>query len=515
MHRYLRALGLQESLQRTPTASEIESAAPESAKYCRLSSFLSPTKKLVYCGIATPFSARLYAELRKRQELFFLPEEKVALEYGAIPGPSTFFSPYFPSYVLRVLGNASGVITFYPEVAYLAQRHGIPCVYLGKETNLPAEIHTLQYKKSVSAFAEEIVNTLNIVKVRMEERHFPTVSNPVPVASISDIYYLPFLLGFIENAWERSEGNISFHVLALDDEVGKFLAVHYPQLSIKVYTLKDIWAPTELPVILSRPVGYRAFSSKPKFLEKVLLQEKMPDVYCDSDVFFFESPRRLAQELGNKAALLFPHWNDEDARLDGLFNAGMVVVGPGAEKFLSWWSTNTLQKCDPKTVGDQGYLDEAVVQFGEIGVYRERDHDVARWNLRTLGVKWDPSLPERPVLADGRPVSTFHTAFIDSLGFFEAKWCWDSLVTFFSPYSKVAQASSFLSTVLHQQRVHWLSLSRSLKFQETVLARWFGVTPHWRFQICWSRGLLKNTLSFFLSFKSLFRRLFLSRSKTA
>ena len=67
--------------------------------------------------------------------------------------------------------------------------------------------------------------------------------------------------------------------------------------------------------------------------------------------------------LKDHSVLLFPHWNDvfPEARLDGLFNAGMVGVAPGAESFLNWWSQLCYWECTLNegggVVGDQAYLD--------------------------------------------------------------------------------------------------------------------------------------------------------------
>ena len=199
-------------------------------------------------------------------------------------------------------------------------------------------------------------------------------------------------------------------MLALDEKVAPFLEKKYPGL-VHVLELKDVWTPNELKTIEQRSIAFRAFSSKPKLLESVLRDTQGPTFHCDSDVYFFCAPEKLLETFLGGHTTIFPHWNDvyPKGRIDGLYNAGMIGVRPGAEKFLKWWGDQCLANCsfDPLNgvVGDQAYLDFAPILFEGVNVYRKKDHNVARWNLKNLGIHFagdrsclevqDPNIPCR------------------------------------------------------------------------------------------------------------------------
>jgi hypothetical protein len=170
--------------------------------------------------------------------------------------------------------------------------------------------------------------------------------------------------------------------------------------------------------------------------------------------------------------VLFPHLNDEftPAQKDGLFNAGMIGIGPGAENFLEWWSEICYRECsfdDERGLrGDQGYLSLVPVLFNRVKIFKGRHHNVARWNSRTLQLRWDTEIPEQAVIDLTTPVSTYHAAFCDDQGVYQLKFTWDQVISFFSPAYNRFSSKALEANCLYQQRNFWTHLDHSLKWEE-------------------------------------------------
>ena len=157
------------------------------------------------------------------------------------------------------------------------------------------------------------------------------------------------------------------------------------------------------------------------------------------------------------------------AHFDGLFNAGMLGVGPGAEKFLEWWTEVCYQRCSTKLrgmVGDQGYLNLVPVLFERVKIFKERNHNVARWNSKTLHLSFSANNPEQPTIEGNDPVATYHAAFCDEVGVYQLKFCWDQIVSFFSPGYQRNSSSALEQNVLFQQRIFWKYLDYLLKWEK-------------------------------------------------
>lgn len=488
--------------------------------------FTNRDERFVFCASSESekkWNKKFWEYANQVYPTLFLCQEQGVLEQGAVPGPMTLFSPVDPQLHEDAISNAVCVISTAWEPCLSARAAGRRAIKLSEQAspNNPWEVPEVVVQGRT---AKAVFEDCRKVFQAHPEKKLSNETNPeinterelVHLTSISDFSYLPFYLGMIENVLKLSRNKVKLHLLALDNLVAPFLEDRYPGL-VNVVELKDVWTPNELRVIEQRSVAFRAFSSKPKILEKVLREHQGPTFHCDSDVYFFTGPEKLLETFANGHTVVFPHWNDvyPKGRNDGLYNAGMIGVRPGAEKFLKWWGEQCLANCtfDPENgvVGDQAYLDFAPILFEGVSVYRKKDHNVARWNLGTLGIHFSTKRDQLKS-REGRSVQTFHAAFIDSFGFFEFKFCWDQLVTFFSGFSYQNASPAFLKNTLTQQQRYWLSLSRGLKSRETVyrLFPLLGEEPEWKAPLFWMQGLggfclkralaFRDTLSSFLPF---------------
>lgn len=450
----------------------------------------------------------LYRVLTGAGEVLYLPEHPRDLDSVAVAGPATLFSPRSPDLHVRAVGSAAWLVSYRPLPALAALGAGIPTLWIAEteadrrlaahwgvkawtpeETTAPRILDWVKTaaRTSVQIPASRLGEWKNLEA--LTEPSTIVIGEPPCFASISSADYVPFLEGYVANVLDHHPGaRLCFYILALDGGVEAPMRKRFGDLcDLRIFRLTDFWTEAQMPEIRNRSVGVRAFSTKPRLIHRALLETGRPVFYTDSDVHFFETSTAFIEEFSASGALLFPHWNDDFlcSRKDGIFNAGMVVGYPRAVSFFDWWAKRCWENANfnrgDGVVADQGYLDFGPALFESVHPYRRGDHDVARWNLHSLGVHWDQSFPPQARVAGGPKIKTFHAAFVDSAGLGEVKFAWDTANYFFSPSYVAAQTPApLMELTLQQQANHWLTLSRWLKLVEKLSfaggrrAEWLG-----------------------------------------
>jgi len=293
----------------------------------------------------------------------------------------------------------------------------------------------------------------------------PTESSPV-FCIIADETHLGFLNGFIENLAHHLERDFALAVLALDDAAEEFVRRAYPSLTLRCFRFEELWSDAEREQMEGRSLRDRAFGSKARLMRAAIAFFGRPALYCDVDIFFFHSPRELFEELEPEGILLFPQWNDHlrHARRYGIYNAGMIGVGVDTVVFLDWWATLCLTHYswkDRDYFVDQGFLDLVPTFFEGARVDRSRSHNVASWNVHTLGLIGLPAHVRR------HRVRSFHAAEIDECGLYAFKFAWDQAAAAFADLPAAARDALVLPTLLQQRlyepraaRMHFLLKAR-------------------------------------------------------
>ena len=117
-------------------------------------------------------------------------------------------------------------------------------------------------------------------------------------------------------------------------------------------------------------------------------------VYVDPDIYFYQSPAFLFEELEDSDVLLTPHWRGKIPEVnpvnfalqfqEGIYNAGFIAVNAKAQLALEWWANACLYKCEPdKEAGildDQSYLNLLPVYFDNVKILKHQGCNVANWN---------------------------------------------------------------------------------------------------------------------------------------
>lgn len=423
----------------------------------------------------TPFTSREKKDVwtyLQPDNAFFSALSPEQFSKGAVPGISTLYSPHFPFVHLKAIVSANRFFSDDPILLASAVANGVISFSdIANELGIPTKEHQGAYPwAAIKKRIEEMKSAYGAFLQKQGCKAFtPAISTTnnqrVDIACMADSKYFCFFPGFYENLRSIHGEKVHIHFLALDEEAATLLKTHYPE-NHTLYRSKDLWNSEELTQLKDRTIAQFAYGSKSRLLKKIIEDTKRPVIYADLDIYFFTSPQEIFDAMGEASTLLFPHFSDiySLARRFGLYNAGMVCVGPGAEPFLDWWGNICLFRC-PKDFEDgfftdQSYLDFAPLMFNGVSSYKGFDHDVGWWNMNTFGVKTQFPHWDHIPLKNGKSAKTFHAALFDEIGAFEIKCCWDQAAAYFAPAIKESAGSPLENIVLHQQFRYWTGLSR-------------------------------------------------------
>lgn len=441
---------------------------------------------------------------------------------GAKPGAQTLICPEFPQVAAKAIASAKAVLSFSMQPSLIALASGVPTflVCTDEKTTKLAQDLAIPFmlwnpeqspEKVAHAFDNVIKNypwetvrpalernktefikqlrshelvSIGYIETSQGTKAYPIrradkpSSPPLRFCCIADEKYLPFFAGLVENLLEVHGDNLEAHLLGLGNQTAQAASSLFPRLKLHTYSLEDIWTLEELEQVKAYSVGLRAVSSKPRLLRHLINNfGAEPIFFFDLDLFFFRSPRALIENLGDASVLLFPQWSDrfEWMRFHGMFNTGLIVAKRGAEPLMDWWAKQCLNgiSYDISTghYMDQACLELGILYFDGIKIGKRLDENVAPWNRKTLKVTSDPYKPWRLVLNGGNPVGSYHAAGPDNSGYFEIKYAWDQMATFFSNIKEPDTIEPFYANILEQQRLHWNQLNQLLRERARITER--------------------------------------------
>jgi hypothetical protein len=141
--------------------------------------------------------------------------------------------------------------------------------------------------------------------------------------------------------------------------------------------------------------------------------------YLDADLWFFDSPQPIYDEIGSSSVGIIPHRfpSRQSWRLRfGTYNVGWVSfrLDEAGAACADWWAARCLEWCKDAADGgrfaDQGYLDGFSNVVDGVHVIGHAGADLAPWNLRSHDTAWGA---RRAVTVDGRPLIFFHFHGVD------------------------------------------------------------------------------------------------------
>jgi len=182
----------------------------------------------------------------------------------------------------------------------------------------------------------------------------------------------------------------SFHVYAyvIDDiSLQFFNTANYP--NITVLPIKNVEDEALLAVKNERTIGEYCWTCTPSLIlhsiEKYNLQHC---TYIDADLFFYQNPKILIEEMGDASVLITPH-NFSSEYLDALKFGKYCIQfmtfknDEYGMKALKWWREACINWCynrlEDGKFGDQLYLDDWLTRFEKIHELKQ-EGTLAPWN---------------------------------------------------------------------------------------------------------------------------------------
>lgn len=165
---------------------------------------------------------------------------------------------------------------------------------------------------------------------------------------------------------------------------------------------------------------------RPHLLRLLLDRGASAAIFTDTDTRFYAPIDDLAGATAAAGLALipqstrpvlgrryFPVGQLEYRRItNGLFNPGLLAVGPKGREFLGWWGARLARDClkEPEAgmLADQIWVDWAPLYFGHT-ILRDPSLDVGFWNLDERELH---ELDDQPAV-DGTPLRHFHFAGFD------------------------------------------------------------------------------------------------------
>jgi len=124
------------------------------------------------------------------------------------------------------------------------------------------------------------------------------------------------------------------------------------------------------------------------FCRYLLEEKRLPNIlYIDSDIYFYQDPQIIYDELGEKSIGIIRHRHNTSYSQDGEYNVGIVYFKNTEEglECLRWWNDCILNELRPElaTCGDQKYLEEFVPVWGDhVCILDKTFAHGAPWNFR-------------------------------------------------------------------------------------------------------------------------------------
>ena len=135
--------------------------------------------------------------------------------------------------------------------------------------------------------------------------------------------------------------------------------------------------------------------------------------YLDSDLFFFNSPEPIFQEIGSSSIAIIPHrFSPNHQVLDryGIYNVGWLSFrnDPNGRDCLEWYRSQCLEWCfdryEDGKFADQKYLDSWPNQFSGVCVLQHKGANLALWNITNYSVR----LTHQGLFVDELPLIFYH-----------------------------------------------------------------------------------------------------------
>jgi hypothetical protein len=227
----------------------------------------------------------------------------------------------------------------------------------------------------------------------------------------------------IESLICHFHGGDEIVVLAMDDATARAVG-EFGSEQVKVVRVEKLDDAELIAIRKTRAAREFCWTCTPALAHWMVNNSRDGDivVYLDADLFFFDDPRVLLDELDDDGnVLIHEHRYSSDKvhfeAISGRFNVGLVAFRTGVEAraCVARWRAQTLDKCVMDAAngycGDQGYLNEWPALYPGLRIMRNVGGGVAPWNVNSYRVDHSG---ETPTVDDHRVVF-FHFHALETL----------------------------------------------------------------------------------------------------
>lgn len=208
--------------------------------------------------------------------------------------------------------------------------------------------------------------------------------------TLFDTYYLSRGIALYESL-EARESNFHLYIFAFNDKSYSILK----SLNLKhatIISLNEFENEALLKVKPGRSVGEYCWTCTSSTILYCLDNYDIDHcIYLDADLYFFNSPRPLIAEMGNKSVLITEHRYTpkyDQSVISGKYCVQFMYFknNEEARTCLNWWVNACLDWCyaipEDGKFGDQKYLDDWTSRFQGIHELEHLGGGVAPWNIQ-------------------------------------------------------------------------------------------------------------------------------------
>lgn len=249
----------------------------------------------------------------------------------------------------------------------------------------------------------------------MSMKKYSTSKETRHIATSTDANYLHKALVMYRSLLKVHK-NFVLHIFCFDyityDIFNKF-----GYKNVKLYKPSDFETPELLEIRRAKKRQYEYYwTCNPHITRKLLIDQDVEFTSsCDCDLYFYQSPEMIFDELEGADILIQPN------NFSYQFESDFVTVGyyctsfqtfrknSNSRKILNWWHDRTIEWCSSKfedgKFGEQKYLDDWRIRFKRVREIANIGTNVAPWSIQ----KYDISKVGKEIMINNKfPLVYYH-----------------------------------------------------------------------------------------------------------
>ena len=185
--------------------------------------------------------------------------------------------------------------------------------------------------------------------------------------------------------------NFHLYIYAFDERTFSYFK-EYALPNLTVIKLEDFEDRELLSIKSNRSFGEYCWTCTPSIIKHAIESFNLEScIYVDSDLYFFDNPQVLIDEMGNNSVLITEHRYTkiyDQSDLSGIYCVQFMMFKNDAKgmKVLNWWRDACIEWCfsrfEDGKFGDQKYLDDWLTRFEGVHSLRHLGGGVAPWNVQ-------------------------------------------------------------------------------------------------------------------------------------